>query len=718
MQIIYLLAAEWSIFLAFYLFNLWLEGWFKAPTLGGGIFLTGLILVELYLICQTRIHRKSQIKQPLDRLTNHFLHKSIIVIIINLLVLLLWVGSLTLKIFPFREINPYQGVLLFVSIVLAQVWIFPLLEKKSELDGDFRKDIGRKTGIWWLTGIYLGSVFLKILFITPIVHNLVFNYDSFQYWSMAARLFNGSFSIVDYNHYPPLYPLLISPVFLFGELHSLANISIINAIISSSAIFPVYLLSREFLTRRYSIGLALLCAIFPFQMVYPSLLASENLAYPLFFWAAYFTFSAAPSHRWRIVWDTLTAISIGALWLTRYQTLVMIPVFLLTWWLKPVAGNAEVSLRPTREKIIRLIAICFGIGFMFSPWAFLGINNGLPIRQIVGTQIYTGSTSVSRDFLDLVFWGGLTVAYLILMAVPVLTPILSKAFHWKLSLQDKKLLRWVIFVITLAGILFITITNHAYRAGYNYPVPNRLLGRYILYLSVLVWITAIIFIQKKRDVSLRRKWIVGILVFLAGVASYQIFNNPDWILSRSILYSIFVDGYLPSLIPFSFFVLLLFSITTTIYWESMRRIPLATGFLIGSMAAIFFWSYPGYFQKLADQNTFGKHLDTMIQYLISEKKMESTPISQIKWFNTDSGFSIEKELSVRGLYSPDTRIKSLSGNPAGEYKCKTRLMAQYPGGERFAIIEINESCTFPETEWLNAYVFGGTRFAVVELDRK
>jgi hypothetical protein len=150
----------------------------------------------------------------------------------------------------------------------------------------------------------------------------------------------------------------------------------------------------------------------------------------------------------------------------------------------------------------------------------------------------------------------------------------------------------------------------------------------------------------------------------------------------------------------------------------MRRIPLATGFLIGSMAAIFFWSYPGYFQKLADQNTFGKHLDTMIQYLISEKKMESTPISQIKWFNTDSGFSIEKELSVRGLYSPDTSIKSLSGNPAGEYKCKTRLMAQYPGGERFAIIEINESCTFPETEWLNAYVFGGTRFAVVELDRK
>jgi len=108
----------------------------------------------------------------------------------------------------------------------------------------------------------------------------------------------------------------------------------------------------------------------------------------------------------------------------------------------------------------------------------------------------------------------------------------------------------------------------------------------------------------------------------------------------------------------------------------------------------------------------------IIQHHLSGSPMEALPISRIKWFNTESGFSIEKELTVRGLYSPETRFKMLSGNPASEYKCKTRLMDQYPGGARFAVLEINESCTFPETKWLSTYEIGGIRYALVELDKK
>jgi hypothetical protein len=368
--------------------------------------------------------------------------------------------------------------------------------------------------------------------------------------------------------------------------------------------------------------------------------------------------------------------------------------------------------------MIRLIAIGIGIGFMYSPWAIFGIENGLSFRQIIGTQIYSDLILLERDFLDLVFWGWITLAYLILMAVPVLTPILARTFYWKQLFQDKKRLRWIIFVISLTGILFITITNHAYRAGYNYPIPNRLLGRYVLYLSVLVWITAVIFMQSKQEVLLRQKWLVGILVFLAGVVAYQVFFNAKWILPKNILYPIFIDGYLPSLIPFAFFVFLIFSIAIPIYWESWKRIPLATSFLLGSLAIIFLWSYPAYYHKITEQNLFGKHLDAMIQHHLSDTQTESLPISRVKWFNTDSGISIEKELSVRGLYSPESSIKMLSGNPASEYKCKTRLMAQYPGGARFAILEINESCTFPEKEWLSTYVVGGIRFALVELENK
>ncbi len=532
---------------------------------------------------------------------------------------------------------------------------------------------------------------------------------------MASHIFYGTFQIADFNHYPPLYPILISLSFLFNAERSLTTISIINALISSTSIFPIYLISRQFFGQKFSLAFTLLSAVFPFHLVYPSILASENLAYPLFFWAAYFSFTSPSEKKYTLTWDLLTALSIGLLWLTRYQTLVLIPVFLLPWWLKLDSTSMRINLQPNRMKIFRLILIISVIITVYSPWALMGLNHGLSVKQIIGTQIYLDEIPVQRTFSDLVFWIGITLAYMGLLTAPVLTQIIQAGLSLKAVLKNTVFRRWIIFVAFTALILFITTANHAWRAGYNYPIPNRLLGRYMIYLSVFIWLTGLILYREILRLSIRKQIIVGLITLTLVVISYQVFYHPSWILTKNILYYFFIDGYLPSLIPQTFFIILIFTTALSIFWFSVRRHEIGTNFLAGCLILLFLASFPGYIQKVADQGLTGRHLDELLHYFETSPVLEDVTDQKIIWFNPEDGFYLDRELIVRGRSPSENMDKRLNGNPASAYKCKTRLMAQISNGRKFAVIEKNESCTFPMDKWISHYRVNQTEFLLVEL---
>ncbi|RPI32867.1 MAG: hypothetical protein EHM54_11400 [Nitrospiraceae bacterium] len=51
-------------------------------------------------------------------------------------------------------------------------------------------------------------------------------------------------------------------------------------------------------------------------------------------------------------------------------------------------------------------------------------------------------------------------------------------------------------VIILSAVFLATAIQHSWRASYNYPVPDRVIGRYVMHLMPL-WLIAFMIVLKK-----------------------------------------------------------------------------------------------------------------------------------------------------------------------------------------------------------------------------
>ncbi len=133
-----------------------------------------------------------------------------------------------------------------------------------------------------LIGLFLLLVLLKIIASLLIVVPLGFS-DSLTYQA-SGKIFYDTQSLVKISEskYPPIYPILISPAFMFKDMNiALMLIKAINSILSSLIIFPVYLLSKEFLSRKKSFLIASISAFMPPYFIFTFTPMSENIFYPL-----------------------------------------------------------------------------------------------------------------------------------------------------------------------------------------------------------------------------------------------------------------------------------------------------------------------------------------------------------------------------------------------------------------------------------------------------
>jgi hypothetical protein len=81
--------------------------------------------------------------------------------------------------------------------------------------------------------------------------------------------------------YPPLWPVLLSPVWYFGSAVQGYEIAkVLGALLASTVVFPVWLLGRELVGPRLALVPAALCVTGAW-METTALIVSDNLAYPL-----------------------------------------------------------------------------------------------------------------------------------------------------------------------------------------------------------------------------------------------------------------------------------------------------------------------------------------------------------------------------------------------------------------------------------------------------
>jgi hypothetical protein len=145
-------------------------------------------------------------------------------------------------------------------------------------------ELSARRVLYWLLVIAALSTLLRAVLVQLAHAPMVFN-DELGYTKLAQSIgLDGRLAVLGNEgfSYSPLYPVLLAPIYTLGASAPVAYalVKILNALLISLAIFPLYKIARFALPRRDSLIVVGLSAVAPL-MSFPAFTMSENLAYPL-----------------------------------------------------------------------------------------------------------------------------------------------------------------------------------------------------------------------------------------------------------------------------------------------------------------------------------------------------------------------------------------------------------------------------------------------------
>lgn len=400
----------------------------------------------------------------------------------------------------------------------------------------------------WLIVMFATLVGLKSYWILNSTGPTIFG-DEFLYMHFAQRMFTGQ-PYDHYAHYPPMYPLSLSLAFL-SKTHWYETMLFINTLLSSSILFPVYLISKRMLPGHVSFLPVIMVALLPFHAVYPSLLISENLFLLVFLFSVYVS----------LIWEkrnwlagVLVGVSSAVAYMTKYLFLPSIPFLLGLWWLTPLF-NKDLKGNGIDKNLhlSALAAVTTGFLLVYSPWLFYAHYSGLTLlREAMGLENLisyvvetsradiriSGARADVPNLESLVLWLAAYGSYMVLLLAPVLS-ILCLYVRLLLSKKADIPFRERLFVFSLIVLsigYFLLAVQHSWGAEYNYPEPNYLLGRYLLHLTPLYFLAAVIALYRISNhiSSLSAAFVILTSLFsllLVYVAQHVLFEQAAWKLS-------------------------------------------------------------------------------------------------------------------------------------------------------------------------------------------
>jgi len=149
----------------------------------------------------------------------------------------------------------------------------------------FRNYITEKNNLFLLSAfliIVLIKIFLSLRFPTPFVFG-----DEWLYASYAKDILSNPLCLLvpdKYQVYPPGYPLILTPAFIFYPNMELVyrSILLINALLSTSVLFIAYFILKDYIKRDLAILGGVLIALLPANTLYSFMILSENTYIPLY----------------------------------------------------------------------------------------------------------------------------------------------------------------------------------------------------------------------------------------------------------------------------------------------------------------------------------------------------------------------------------------------------------------------------------------------------
>ena len=547
-------------------------------------------------------------------------------------------------------------------------------------------------------GIFFAALLLKWLIVSASIYGPGVG-DEMVYYDIAESFHRGFFSFAQSHRYPPIYPLILMPALIFGR-HAYTLIKLINAVLSTSIVFPAYFLSRGLLDSKKSLLVVLIACVIPYHLVFPRRILSENPYFPLFLWEMLLILKKPAGKKTALAWDVFSGIGLGLLYLTRYISLAIIPMFLIAWWVKPF--NPDERLFQLRWNKIRRALLIYALAVVvFSPWVISALRESQPVKTALGFFITANADPAQTTITYLLIWIVLYCSYIILMVAPIL-PALIKAltcFDLK-TWRDSEFSRLIFqSAIVLAGLLAASV-RHSWRVAYNEILPTNMMGRYMLYPFIPFLIAAFAALDYQHQNPKSRKgnnnlWII-LASALASFSAYYILIEGKLVRVGNYFLRLesSVEGYYVKVLGVAFlaFIAILYVIYYAYFTHRSlyRYIPIA-------LVVFFTCGWFNYYQALKANQTYS-WLSRQISIQAWEKIPEDELSKGISLFvpaelDDKPRVEIYNGLRVRGI--DNTRISDISEDmqstmttDAG-YILRETGEQQTPGGETVGLYRFN-----------------------------
>jgi hypothetical protein len=374
--------------------------------------------------------------------------------------------------------------------------------------------------------IYFGFVLFKIVLSLLIPIPTIFS-DEYTYTKLAQSfLQSGNFLIPGgvVSQVPLLYSIIISPALYFSNMStSFLAIKVINSLVSSLIIFPLYFICRDFLAHKKTLMVTMILSLSSSILLVSNYIMAENLYYPLFLFLTYFIYKSFSSNN--TIYFMLSGISLGLAYSTKVLGIIFVPITLILF-LK--FGGKLKNL---------LLHYIFAFIVVLPQLLKFGSKNGYSLLGLMGG--YNGPTfvaaSVSYRADSFVNWILIHTGYILLVSGIIFG--LFFLCGWVVKEKKFQILYWTVGLICIITLLVVSNQANVDKLLYDNPFGDlfnsRPIGRYLDPASTLMMLTGFIVWMRYKipDKIIKGSTIVSTGFVIAGTqllfAPLFLFNNQN-----------------------------------------------------------------------------------------------------------------------------------------------------------------------------------------------
>jgi len=349
-------------------------------------------------------------------------------------------------------------------------------------------------------------------------------FDELIYITTTRNIFY--FSKLQYAVYPPLYSLILSPALFFQENWYQALL-VINCVITSLTLLLIWTIVRKHVPPIVSILAILIAAFTPYQAIMPTYLLAENLSTLIFLLLIYLNYFSFRSFKSNFLKGSVSAL----LLLTKYLFLPIIPVMFLLNFIREYR-----SKNGLRQLVLNSYIYCIGFIVTFMPWIIYVVLSGNSPLNAFGLEA-VNKLSNSITISSLFVWSIIYFSYFFLS----IAPYLPFTFLSLLMIFNKKHFSvstnlYLIAIVFISAIHIAVASHHSWSVDYNYPIPQYIIGRYLVHLPVLFLIGTFLVVNdltKSKLVFSKKNALLFIISILASLlatimSNLVLFHNLLW----------------------------------------------------------------------------------------------------------------------------------------------------------------------------------------------